>query len=122
MQLVTIPATAAQLDAVRSVHVDHSRLGLTEGLDAGQLLVLRDLDGALRWAAVDRLVFTATTTTYHLQLGYPTDETSVRQHVDRTDVPAPRHATSTADVVEALGQLAAALSLAGAVGRAVGGV
>ena len=32
MQLVTIPATAAQLDAVRSVHVDHSRLGLAEGL------------------------------------------------------------------------------------------
>ena len=108
MQLVTVPATAAQLDAVRLVHVDHSRLGLDTGLDAGQVLVLRDLDGALRWAAVDRLVFTATSTTYHLRLGYPTDETTLRQHVRRTEVPAPRRATSTADVVAALGRLAAA--------------
>lgn len=119
MQLVAVPATAAQLDAVTHVHADHRRLGLGAPLDAGQVVVLRDLDGALRWATVDRLEFTDTATTYHLQLGYPTDETTLRQHaVERVPVPRPRAATSTVDVVDGLRQLAAALALAGALDRA----
>ena len=121
MQLVAVPATAAQLDAVSHLHADHARLGLDAPLDAGQLVVLRDLDGALRWAVVDRLEFAATSTTYHLQLGYPTDEATLRQHaIAEVPVPRPRASTSTAEVVQALRQLAAALALAGALERATG--
>lgn len=112
MQIVDVPAGTHQLDRATHVRVDHARLGGAAPLDAGQVLVLRDRDGALRFAAVDRLEFSATETTYLLQLGHPTDVATVAR-LAGTVVPLPRRADrepsrlEVADVVAALRALAA---------------
>lgn len=112
MQTIDVPAGTHQLDRATHVRIDHSRLGGAAPLDAGQLLVLRDRDGVLRFAAVDRLEFSATETTYLLQLGHLTDAATVAR-LAGTVVPLPRRADravvrhEVADVVAALRALAA---------------
>lgn len=112
MQIVDVPAGTHQLDRATHVRVDHARLGGAAPLDAGQVLVLRDSDWALRFAAVDRLEFSATKTTYVMQLGHPTDAAAVAR-LAGTVVPLPRRAEQeparleVADVVAALRVLAA---------------
>lgn len=114
MQIVDVPAGTRQLDRVTHVRVDHARLGRAAALDAGQVLVLRDLDGGLRFAAVDELEFSATETTYLLQLGHRTDAATVAV-LAAPVVPLPRRAAEAtaaaplevADVVAALRALAA---------------
>ncbi|GAB2635637.1 hypothetical protein GCM10027270_25490 [Nocardioides ginkgobilobae] len=112
MQTIDVPAGTDHLDRATHVRVDHADLGGAAPLDAGQVLVLRDLDGKLRFAAVDRLEFSATETTYLLQLGHPTDAATVAR-IAGTVVPLPRRAAreaaryEVADVVAALRALAA---------------
>lgn len=112
MQIVDVPAGTHQLDRVTHVRVDHARLGGAAPLDAGQVLVLRDRDEELRFAAVDRLEFSATETTYLLQLGHRTDAATVAVLAGPV-VPVPRRAAEAtarvevADVVAALRALAA---------------
>lgn len=112
MQTIDVPAGTHQLDRATHVRVDHARLGGAAPLDAGQVLVLRDSDGALRFAAVDRLEFSATETTYVMQLGHTTDAATVAR-LAGTVVPLPRRADravvrhEVADVVAALRALAA---------------
>lgn len=112
MQTIDVPAGTHQLDHATHVRVDHARLGGAAPLDAGQVLVLRDRDGVLRFAAVDRLEFSATETTYVLQLGHPTDAATVARLAGPV-VPFPRRVVAetaryeVADVVAALRALAA---------------
>jgi hypothetical protein len=111
MQIVDVPSDARHLDRATHLRVDHARLGGAAPLDAGQVLVLRDLDGVLRFAAVDRLEFSAVETTYLLQLGRRTDAGTVKVLAGPV-VPFPRRAAEptrleVADVVAALRALAA---------------
>lgn len=112
MQIVDVPSAARQLDRASHVRVDHARLGGAPPLDAGQVLVLRDLDGVLRFAAVERLEFSATETTYLLQLGHPVDADTVAVLAGPV-LPLPRRSVvgtarlEVADVVAALRALAA---------------
>lgn len=112
MQIVDVPAGTHQLDDATHVRVDHSRLGGAAPLDAGQVLVLRDRDGGLRFAAVEHLEFSARDTTYLLQLGHRTDAATVAVLAGPL-VPGPRRAAEppvrleVADVVAALRALAA---------------
>jgi hypothetical protein len=71
MDLVDVPASTQQLDQHEHLDVPHRLIGVRRPLEAGQLVVVRDLDGQHRWAAVDRLRFTETETIYEIQLGHP---------------------------------------------------
>ncbi|WP_300644251.1 hypothetical protein [Nocardioides sp.] len=112
MQIVDVPAGTHHLDRATHVRVDHARLDGAAPLDAGQVLVVRDRDGGLRFAAVDRLEFSATETTYLVQLGHRTDAATVGR-LAGTVVPLPRRVDrepsrlEVADVVAALRTLAA---------------
>lgn len=112
MQIVDVPTGARQLDNATHVRVDHAQLGGVAPLDAGRVVVLRDRDDLLRFAAVDALEFSATGTTYVLQLGHRTDAATVARLAGPL-VPVPRRAVEVptrlevADVVAALRALAA---------------
>ena len=71
MDLVDVPASTQQLDQHEHLDVPHRLIGARRPLEPGQVVVLRDLDGRHRWAAVDRLRFTETETIYEIQLGHP---------------------------------------------------
>ncbi|WP_300384938.1 hypothetical protein [uncultured Nocardioides sp.] len=71
MDLVDVPASTRQLDQHEHLDVPHRLIAAPRPLEVGQVVVLRDLDGRHRWAAVDRLRFTETDTVYEMQLGHP---------------------------------------------------
>ena len=71
MDLVDVPASTQQLDQHDHLDVPHRILGVRRPLEPGQVVVVRDLDGRHRWAAVDRVRFTETETVYEMQLGHP---------------------------------------------------
>lgn len=71
MDLVDVPASTRSLDQHEHLDVPHRMVGCRRPLEPGQVVVLRDLDGRHRWAAVDRLRFTDTDTIYEIQLGHP---------------------------------------------------
>ena len=71
MDLVDVPASTRQLDQHEHLDVPHRLIAAPRPLEVGQVVVLRDLDGRHRWAAVDRLRFTETDTIYEMQLGHP---------------------------------------------------
>lgn len=111
MQIVDVPSDARRLDRASHLRVDHAQLGGAAPLDAGQVLVLRDRDGVLRFAAVDRLEFSATETTYLLQLGRRTDAGSVAVLAGPV-VPAPRRTADVPSLVEVADVVAALRALA----------
>jgi len=71
MDLVDVPASTQQLDLHQHLDVPHRLIGARRPLEPGQVVVVRDLDGHHRWAAVDGLRFTETETIYEIQLGHP---------------------------------------------------
>lgn len=71
MDLVDVPASTRVLDQHEHLDVPHRLIAAPRPLEVGQVVVLRDLDGRHRWAAVDRLRFTETDTIYEMQLGHP---------------------------------------------------
>ncbi len=77
MDLVDVPASTRQLDEHEHLDVPHRLIAAPRPLEVGQVVVLRDLDGRHRWAAVDRLRFTETDTVYEMQLGLYFDGSSV---------------------------------------------
>jgi len=64
MDLVDVPASTQQLDLHQHLDVPHRLIGARRPLEPGQVVVVRDLDGHHRWAAVDGLRFTETETVY----------------------------------------------------------
>lgn len=71
MDLVDVPASTQQLDEHEHLDVPHRLIGARRPLEAGQVVVLHDLEGQHWWAAVQGLRFTETETIYELQLGHP---------------------------------------------------
>lgn len=71
MDLVDVPVGTHVLDQHQHLDVPHRLVGSRRPLEAGQVVVLRDLDGQHRWAAVDGLRFTETDTIYEIRLGHP---------------------------------------------------
>ena len=71
MDLVDVPASTHALDQHEHLDVPHRMVGARRPLEPGQVVVLRDLDGHHRWAAVEGLSFTETDTIYEIRLGHP---------------------------------------------------
>lgn len=71
MDLVDVPTSTHVLDQHEHLDVPHHLIGSRRPLEPGQVVVLRDLDGQHRWAAVDGVRFTDTDTIYEIQLGHP---------------------------------------------------
>ncbi|MBS42703.1 MAG: hypothetical protein CMH83_05960 [Nocardioides sp.] len=63
-----LPARSADLSDACVVRVSHVRLGLTRALEPGELVVVRDLEGAHRVGSVDDLDFEPEDTVYVLSL------------------------------------------------------
>lgn len=113
ISLVEIPVpsqvlTDIHLSAGQDVLVaDHHTLGLREPLDAGQIVILHDLDGGHHGAQVVFLEFTTHTTLYHFKVGSRLGEHEARA-VGAYALTRPDYAhVTTGDVLDALKTLAA---------------
>lgn len=106
MDLVDVPVGTHALDEHEHLDVPHRLVGARRPLEPGQVVVLRDLDGQHRWAAVDGLRFTERDTVYELRLGHPMPPETAVEAGAYEHGPGPRPFSRTKDVVRMLDTLA----------------
>lgn len=77
MYLVALPLSTTEAAALRVLTLPHRLLDLTRGLEAGQLLIGMDDDGAYWGLTVEAIRFTADDTHYVFVLGSPVEPWAV---------------------------------------------